>query len=68
MRLLFILFVRYHGGLEIQTWSNLPRGSGMGTSSILAGIISTLLLLQHTYMLHYMYFSQLLLVIIEQIR
>ncbi|XP_013387060.1 L-fucose kinase-like isoform X2 [Lingula anatina] len=28
---------RYQGGFEIETWSNLPRGSGLGTSSILAG-------------------------------
>ena len=27
------------GGLEIQSWSDLPQGSGMGTSSILAGAV-----------------------------
>ena len=26
-------------GLEIETWSDLPVGSGMGTSSILAGCV-----------------------------
>ena len=30
---------RYGGGLEIQSWSNLPHGSGLGTSSILAGTV-----------------------------
>nr|XP_039262133.1 L-fucose kinase-like [Styela clava]XP_039262134.1 L-fucose kinase-like [Styela clava] len=38
------LLERYGGGLEIQTWSDLPRGSGLGTSSILAGAIITVLL------------------------
>ncbi|XP_076049202.1 L-fucose kinase-like isoform X2 [Oratosquilla oratoria] len=28
---------RYGAGLEIETWSRLPQGSGLGTSSILAG-------------------------------
>ena len=27
----------YNCGFELHTWSNLPQGSGMGTSSILAG-------------------------------
>jgi len=27
------------GGLEIESWSDLPQGSGMGTSSILAGAV-----------------------------
>ena len=27
------------GGFELQTWSFLPTGSGMGTSSILAGVV-----------------------------
>ena len=27
------------GGLEVETWSTLPQGSGMGTSSILAGAV-----------------------------
>jgi len=27
------------GGLEIESWSDLPQGSGMGTSSILAGTV-----------------------------
>ena len=30
---------KYGGGLEIQSWSNLPHGSGLGTSSILAGTV-----------------------------
>eukprot|EP00795_Rhopilema_esculentum_P010877 gene10877-19700_t len=29
----------YGGGFELQTWSDLPHGSGLGTSSILAGTI-----------------------------
>ncbi|XP_059142125.1 L-fucose kinase-like [Physella acuta] len=29
----------YGSGFEIQSWSNLPHGSGMGTSSILAGAV-----------------------------
>ena len=28
---------KFGGGFELQTWSHLPRGSGLGTSSILAG-------------------------------
>ena len=33
-----------HGsGFELQTWSHLPRGSGLGTSSILAGAIMSVL-------------------------
>ncbi|XP_041455292.1 L-fucose kinase-like [Lytechinus variegatus] len=28
---------RYGGGFELHTWADLPRGSGLGTSSILAG-------------------------------
>ncbi|KAL5013089.1 hypothetical protein ScPMuIL_011640 [Solemya velum] len=35
---------RYGGGFEIKSWSNLPHGSGMGTSSILAGAIMAALL------------------------
>lgn len=31
------------GGLEIETWSNLPQGSGLGTSSILASAIIAVL-------------------------
>ena len=31
--------VRYGGGFELHTWSNLPHGSGLGTSSILAGAV-----------------------------
>ena len=27
------------GGLEIETWSHLPHGSGLGTSSILAAAL-----------------------------
>ena len=30
---------KYQGGFELQTWSNLPRGSGLGASSILAGAV-----------------------------
>ena len=29
----------FEGGFELQTWSHLPRGSGLGTSSILASAI-----------------------------
>ena len=29
----------YNGGFEIALWSNLPHGSGLGTSSILAGAV-----------------------------
>ncbi|XP_044126407.1 L-fucose kinase [Bufo gargarizans] len=34
---------RYGGGFELQTWSNLPHGSGLGTSSILAGAVMAVL-------------------------
>ncbi|KAM4018042.1 L-fucose kinase isoform 2-T2 [Anomaloglossus baeobatrachus] len=34
---------RYGGGFELQTWSNLPHGSGLGTSSILAGAVMVVL-------------------------
>ncbi|XP_066439899.1 L-fucose kinase [Eleutherodactylus coqui] len=34
---------RYSGGFELQTWSNLPHGSGLGTSSILAGAVMAVL-------------------------
>ncbi|XP_026570118.1 L-fucose kinase isoform X1 [Pseudonaja textilis] len=30
---------RFGGGLELHTWSRLPHGSGLGTSSILAGAV-----------------------------
>ncbi|XP_068115798.1 L-fucose kinase isoform X2 [Hyperolius riggenbachi] len=30
---------KYGGGFELQTWSYLPHGSGLGTSSILAGAV-----------------------------
>ncbi|XP_053126958.1 L-fucose kinase isoform X2 [Hemicordylus capensis] len=30
---------RWGGGLELHTWSRLPHGSGLGTSSILAGAV-----------------------------
>ena len=33
------LLGKYNGGFILQTWSELPHGSGMGTSSILAGTI-----------------------------
>ncbi|XP_022083958.1 L-fucose kinase-like [Acanthaster planci] len=31
------LMRKYGGGIELNTWSDLPQGSGLGTSSILAG-------------------------------
>ncbi|XP_056381408.1 L-fucose kinase isoform X2 [Hyla sarda] len=34
---------RYGGGFELRTWSNLPHGSGLGTSSILAGAVMAVL-------------------------
>ncbi|AWP09024.1 putative L-fucose kinase [Scophthalmus maximus] len=33
------LMERWGGGVEIQSWSTLPTGSGLGTSSILAGAL-----------------------------
>lgn len=33
----------YGGGFELHTWSNLPQGSGLGTSSILAGAVMAVL-------------------------
>ena len=33
------LMNKYQSGFELQTWSDLPHGSGLGTSSILAGTI-----------------------------
>ena len=33
------LLSQYGGGFELHTWSHLPTGSGLGTSSILAGAI-----------------------------
>eukprot|EP00794_Sanderia_malayensis_P016014 gene16014-17631_t len=33
------LLNKYKGGFELQTWSDLPHGSGLGTSSILSGTI-----------------------------
>lgn len=38
------LTTRYGGGFKMQSWSNLPHGSGMGTSSILAGAVLAALL------------------------
>ncbi|XP_021373527.1 L-fucose kinase-like isoform X1 [Mizuhopecten yessoensis] len=38
------LLQNYGGGFEIHSWSNLPQGSGMGTSSILAGAVMAALL------------------------
>ena len=35
---------KYGGGFELHTWSNLPVGSGLGTSSILAGAVMAALL------------------------
>ena len=37
------LFAQFSGGLELHSWSNLPTGSGLGTSSILAGVILAIL-------------------------
>ncbi|XP_075694364.1 LOW QUALITY PROTEIN: L-fucose kinase [Rhinoderma darwinii] len=34
---------RSGGGFELRTWSNLPHGSGLGTSSILAGAVMAVL-------------------------
>eukprot|EP00117_Sycon_ciliatum_P037351 scpid49099/ scgid27963/ L-fucose kinase len=33
------LMSSYGGGFELHTWSDLPSGSGLGTSSILAGVV-----------------------------
>ncbi|XP_048253759.1 L-fucose kinase-like isoform X2 [Haliotis rufescens] len=33
------LLDNYGGGFEMQSWSNMPTGSGLGTSSILAGAV-----------------------------
>ncbi|XP_072374710.1 L-fucose kinase isoform X2 [Scyliorhinus torazame] len=33
------LMARFDGGFELHTWSSLPHGSGLGTSSILAGAV-----------------------------
>lgn len=33
------LLARHNGGIELQSWSKLPQGSGLGTSSILAAAI-----------------------------
>lgn len=30
---------RYGGGVEVEVWSNLPQGSGLGGSSLLAGTL-----------------------------
>ena len=35
---------KYHAGFELHTWSTAPHGSGLGTSSILAGVILAALL------------------------
>ncbi|KAM9301554.1 L-fucose kinase [Gastrophryne carolinensis] len=37
------LVEKYGGGIELQTWSYLPHGSGLGTSSILAGAVMAVL-------------------------
>lgn len=37
------LIEKYEGGFELMTWSDLPTGSGLGTSSILAGAIIAVL-------------------------
>lgn len=33
------LMSKFCGGFEMHTWSNLPQGSGLGTSSILAAVV-----------------------------
>ncbi|WAR12484.1 FCSK-like protein, partial [Mya arenaria] len=38
------LTARYGGGFELHSWTNLPQGSGLGTSSILAGAVMASLL------------------------
>ncbi|XP_076469815.1 L-fucose kinase-like [Babylonia areolata] len=38
------LTTAFGGGFEMQSWSNLPHGSGMGTSSILSGAVLAALL------------------------
>lgn len=38
------LFRKYQTGFELHTWSTAPQGSGLGTSSILAGVILAALL------------------------
>ncbi|KAK3086211.1 hypothetical protein FSP39_015281 [Pinctada imbricata] len=38
------LMDNYGSGFEVHSWSNLPHGSGMGTSSILAGAVMAALL------------------------
>ena len=35
---------KYNGGFEVQSWSNLPKGSGLGSSSILSGVLMAALL------------------------
>ena len=35
---------KYGGGFEVQSWSNLPQGSGLGASSILSGALMAALL------------------------
>ena len=35
---------KYQAGFELHTWSTAPQGSGLGTSSILAGVILAALL------------------------
>ncbi|KAM4721903.1 L-fucose kinase [Rhinophrynus dorsalis] len=37
------LLEKYCGGFELHTWSHLPHGSGLGTSSILAGAVMAVL-------------------------
>ncbi|TRY62113.1 hypothetical protein TCAL_04202 [Tigriopus californicus] len=34
-----LLAKHFEGGIEVETWSDLPEGTGLGTSSILAGTI-----------------------------
>ncbi|XP_045193477.2 L-fucose kinase-like [Mercenaria mercenaria] len=38
------LETKYDGGFELHSWTNLPHGSGLGTSSILAGVVMASLL------------------------
>ena len=34
---------KYSSGFELHTWSTLPHGSGLGTSSILSGVVMAVL-------------------------
>nr|XP_045618620.1 L-fucose kinase-like [Procambarus clarkii] len=50
---------RYDGGLEVEVWSHLPQGSGLGGSSLLAGaLVSAIIVLlghpppRHSHLIH----------------